>query len=675
LSYNKFFTQGTATTLSLNGNTLTLSGSAALDGTITSGGLVKATGTGHLNGLELDNGLNLSITGAYNETGSIVLGNTGSGTVTIGAAGSLRLVNDSSIFTGLGGGVLVNNGMLVKAGGTSHGAESVIYAAFTNGGSATVAVNSGTLDFHGPSSGFTSTLAGTYTGAGTLSFDAGSFLIAGTAPTLTVSRLLLAQSANMTLTTALTYGGFWDQTGGTLVVGSPGQGVGALTLTGETALDGGLLKGTGTVLASGAVNLGAGVDLEGNLTFTFGTSGVAGTVSQTGSINLGLQTDAITVANVTANETWALAGNSEILGFNGEINNAGTFAKVSGAFDSVVQSGINNTGTLAVDAGTLTLSGVGTLGGSVTGAASLDISGAYKFANNLLLTVGEVILDNPAQPNEVQATLGGDLTYGNDWSQDGGTLALGGHTLTLTGVASLLTGSAVEGSGTIVTNGSALLGGISLLQGADIVVNGTCDQVGNVTLTGGSTAPTLTINGTYTMEPGDVLGGPSNSVVGNVVVDSGGTLVAAGSGLNNGASETIAAGVLDNGKISLSHGEMQFLGSISGTGVLSISNGATLDLLGSTSITNAVSFGSGGAILDLGTPDDFTGMIKGFATGDMVELTGFAFGSVTPVINGNTVTLTETSGQSVTLTFSSAQTASQLMVGEGPHGWLSLIHL
>jgi hypothetical protein len=58
----------------------------------------------------------------------------------------------------------------------------------------------------------------------------------------------------------------------------------------------------------------------------------------------------------------------------------------------------------------------------------------------------------------------------------------------------------------------------------------------------------------------------------------------------------------------------------------------------------------------------------------MVELNGFAFDNITPIVQGDTVTLTE-GNQSVTLTFSTAQTATQLTVGEGPHGWLSLIHL
>jgi hypothetical protein len=175
------------------------------------------------------------------------------------------------------------------------------------------------------------------------------------------------------------------------------------------------------------------------------------------------------------------------------------------------------------------------------------------------------------------------------------------------------------------------------------------------------------------MDAGADLGGPNNSVVGTVVVT--GTLIAAGTGVNPAPGNVIAAAVVDSGKIALSHTEMQFLGPLSGSGNLSISNGATLDLLGSTSVTSAISFGAGGAILELGTPANFTGTIQGFGSGDMVELNGFAFAQITPIVSGKTVTLTEASGQSATLTFSSAQTLSQLIVGEGPHGGLALIHI
>jgi hypothetical protein len=667
LTYAKTFALDQGGTLGLNGYTLTLKGSAGLNGTITNGGVINATGTGHMNGLLLDNGVDLSVSGTYTQAGNIALGSAGSATLAVAKSGTLQLSNNGTIFADSSGS-FSNAGLLIKTGGGSANGESVIEGNFSNATSATVDIAVGTLDFRGPSNGFTDTLAGTFTGGGSLSFDAGSFLDSSTSNLdLAVSRLLLTGNATtLTLTTSLTYDGNWDQTGGTLVVGSPGQGTGSLTLNGETAFDGGLLKGTGTVLATGAVNLGANMDLEGNITCEF-----QGPVSQTGNINLGTLADAITIASVAAGDSWDVKANSSIFGFNGEIENAGTFALVSGGGTSVVQSGLISTGTVAVDSGVLALSGVGTLGGSVTGSAALDISGAYVFASGLALSVGTVILDAPANNGEVQVSLAGNLTFANNWAQEGGTLSLQtgqqSGTLTLEGIASLEAG-AIEGDGTVLAKGATVIGTLSLLQGAQLVIDGNAEQTGNVTLTGGSTAPTLTVgsSGVYTMDAATTLGGQNNSVVGTVVVD--GTLVLSGAGVTE-----IAASLVDNGSIKMTYGEMAFLGSVTGTGSMNISNGATLDLLGSTTITNTLTFGSHGGILDLGTPDNFLGTIAGFATGDMVELNGFAFGGGSLVVQNDTVTITD-GNDSVTLTFSTAQTLSQLEMGVGPHGWLALIH-
>lgn len=675
LAYRNAFTLGQGGVMALNGNTLTLSGSAGLDGTFTSGGAVNLNGTGHLNGLLLDNGVQLDVAGSFTETGTVAVGSSGSGTIDIAGTGTLRLANNSSILSGGSGGTLTNGGMLLKQGGASSSGTSYITSAFSNESGATVDVAVGVIDFRGPSSGFTSTLAGTLTGAGTIGFDAGNYLISNTVPlSLTVARLLIAGSASMTLTTSgasnVDYGGNFDMIGGTLIVGSPGQNSTSLTLGGLTALDGGLLKGTGTVLASGQVNLGNGMDLEGNLSFD-----MTGAVNQTGTINLGLAADSITLADISSHTTWALGGGTGINGFNGQIQNQGTFEKLNGSGTSLVQSGLFNTGTVLIESGTLALSGIGSLGGTVTGGSVLDISGAYQFASGLSLSVGEIILDQPNLNGEEQASLQGNLAFANRWAQEGGTLALNGYTLTLSGTTTLNSGALV-GAGDVTVTGPSLLGNnFGVYQGAVLQLDGATEQTGNVILTGGSTAPTLTIGGnaTYTMDPGTTIGGPGNSVVGTVVV--GGTLVTDGVGINPSPANIIAASLVDNGAIALNYGEMQFLGPLTGHGSTTLSNGATLDLLGNGSVSNGITFGAGGGVLSLGGQESYLGTIAGFTTGDMIELQGVAFTTNPLTVSGNTVTVMENTGASVTFTFSTAQTLSSLMLGEGPHGGLAIIHI
>ena len=680
LTYANNFTLANGGTLNLGNSTLTLTGLSSLAGTV-SNSVLNLSGTGHLNGLTLENGTLLSLSGTYSQTGAIDLGQTGTGTLSIGSNGVLRVAANTAITNPYAGGSLINAGTLIKTGGAAPAGTEYIYAALYNTG--TINASIGTIAFYGPSNGSTSTLAGTLTGAGTIAFDTGNFAITNSGINLNVARLLLANSASVTLTAnALTYGGSFDQTGGTLVVGSPGQlGGSTLTLTGSDAIDGGLLKGTGTVLCSGAVNLDNYATLEGNLSFEFGTSTTAAaTVSQTGTIYLGAELDAITQASIGLNETWALKGGASILGTNGTITNAGVFEKASGAGTSYVDNSFVNlsTGTLVANAGVLTLAGNnGLLGGTVTGSAALDITGNVAFAAGLSLSVGELVLDGG------QILLGADLAYANGFSQSGGTLALGGHTLTLNGITSLESG-AIQGTGEIIVNGPAVIGqgpvvgqALGLQQGAQLLLTGAAEQAGTLSLTGGSSAPTLTIASTYTLDANADIGLPTSSVVGTVIVASTGTLSAGGSGFS-----TITAAVVDSGAIRISSGDLSINGPLSGAGFTTISAGGALELNDNSVTSNAITFGAGGGLLSLGHPNDYTGIINGFTSGDTVELQGFAFAHITPVITAinaggvaSAVTFTETNGQSVTLDFSTTQTGSLLVLGEGAHGGLTITHL
>ncbi len=710
LAYAHAFTLSQGGTLNLGTSVLTLSGLSDLEGTVASSTLALS-GTGHLNALTLENGATAAITGTYSQTGAVNLGQLGTGAIAIQAGGTLREVGNSSITNATSGGTLSNAGTLIKTGGNGVSGATQIDAALVNTGTIDSLV--GTIAFFGPSNGYTSTLGGTLTGAGTMAFETGNFLIASTGTTsalaLTSAHLVLSQSAAITLTSrALSYAGDYAQNGGTLIVGVPGPNGGStLTLSGLTALDDGLLKGTGTVLDSGAVHLGNGMSLEGNLSFDFGTAASAAqTVSQTGTIFLGQELDAITLAQVGAAETWALEGNANILGANGTITNTGLFEKASGGGTSLVQSDFLNTGSLVAASGVLALSGGGTLGGAVTGGAALDISGgnltfgAATYENisgattttttgpTLALTVGELILDGG------QITLDQNLAYGGDWSQESGTLVLGAFdsvsngstsvsdsTLTLNGITSLASG-AIEGPGAVVINGAAVLDQgpypgpqLGLLQGAQLSVNGATDQGGTLQLTGGSASPTLTIGATsiYTLDQNADIGTPNASVVGTVVVA--GVLAASADGAN-----IVTANVVDNGSIHIANGALTFIGTLSGTGSIAISNGGTLDLGTSNTITNAINFGAGGGVLSLVTPEEFHSTIGNFASTDVIELQGFSFlGDPTlsfanGAVSGKALTLTEGNGQSITLDFSTTQSLSSLSLYEGPLGGVALVH-
>ncbi len=653
---NKFSLLGT---LDLNGHAGTLTGYAALDGDV-NGGSLTVSGGGHLNGMVLDNGAVLTVQNSINQTGSITLGgNTGTGTLDIATNGTLRVTGNDFINQGIGAGYLVNSGLIEKTAGNSQSGTMVVYDTVTNTGTIDAAV--GTIDLRGPSGGQASTISGTLDGNGTFAFDSGSYVFNNL--TLNSNRVLFAGSTNVTIATALTYSHNWTETGGLLLLENN------LTLTGNAAFGGGELKGTATVTDSGPLLLESNVDLEGNLNFV-----LSGAVDQVGSINLGALSDSVDQATIGAKTTWSLEGAASISGAYGTITNNGTFARLDGPQNAVVASTLINNNALVVDTGTLSLIGQGTLGGTISGNAVLDISGQFALSRGLSLSVGELILDAPSQTNDIQASLGGDLSYAHDFALEGGTLALNGHTLTLSGVSTFGTG-AIEGSGTMIDNGAATILGVSLIQGGNLQFNGATEQAGNIVLTGGSTAPTLTVGtgGVYTLDNGVGIGGANNGVVGTLTVL--GEVLAAGPG-----TSTIAAAVVNTGTIAISHGQMQFLGPLSGAGAISISAGAILDLDTSNSVSASIGFGSGGGLLYLYNPSSYDGTIGGFASGDAVELNGFAFSNngtlPTLSVNGDKVSIAEPGGgPSTTLTFSSTQTLSQLMLGVGPHGGLAIIHV
>ena len=671
VSYGNVFTLGSTGVLNLNGNAAILSGLSAIDGVVRGGSLTLA-GTGHLNGLVLDNGAAVSVTGTYNQTGNITLGSqSGTGTMTLASGALLRIVGNDSIYLGSGNSELINNGTIDKIGGNTLAGNSVIYSPISNTG--LIQVGLGTLDFYGPAGGSVSTIGGTLAGAGTVAFSQGFYLLSG--ETLTNDRTLFNGSVNVTLATALSYAGSWDQTGGLILVEN------ALALTGEVAFDGGEMKGTATVtVGAGLVHMGQGMDLEGNLTFNLGEAvqggsltTVAETIDQTGAINLGALSDSVDQATIETTTVWNLEGASAISGIYGTITNYGLFDKTSGATDAVVQSDFTNVGSLLVNSGTLTLSGQGELGGTVGGSAVLDLVGGFELAAGLALTVGELIIDANNGSSIAEGTLEGSLAYNHDFAMEGGTLALNGFTLTLGGVASL-GGGAILGSGAVQVNTAATigaLGALQLAQGADLVLDANTQQLSNIIMTGGAAAPVLTIgkSADYTVNNGLFIGGVQDTIVGTVTVD--GTLSAVG-------NSTIAATVLDNGKINLSEGEISFMGPLQGTGALAIGAGAVLDLDTSSYTKLGVTFAAGGAELFLQSPADFGGVINGFATSDVVEIGGFAFvgATLTLASSGTTATATinEINGSSITLNFSNAQTMTSLSLGVGSHGGLALIH-
>lgn len=218
-------------TQNLHGDTLTLSGIAALSsGVVTGPGLMETTGTASLGYVTADGGATLENTATMAQFGNLTLGDaSGAGTATNAVGGTWNFIADNEVSSsGSIEGTFDNRGLLEKTAGTG---TSAILSAFTNATGATIDVGTGTIWLGNA----TDVLAGTVKGAGSL-------YVQGFA---TISSLSVT-------------GGNPDFAGGASVSGS-------VVETGATLFAAGTLTGTGALgLGSGSV-----ADLGGTVTSGF----------------------------------------------------------------------------------------------------------------------------------------------------------------------------------------------------------------------------------------------------------------------------------------------------------------------------------------------------------------------------------------------------------------------
>jgi len=635
------FSVGANGHISLGGNVLTLTGRALLDGEI-GGGATFANGTGRLlNNLVIDNNASLNIGGVFSQSGNIAVGGAA---LTIDAGGTLTLTGNDAIGNTQSLGTLTNAGVFAKTGG---GGTAIISTSFTSTGS--IGAGVGTIDFDGLNNVF----SGTISGAGRVSFGASNqvqgttdYFDAGMALS-TASALIGGNSTSVYLEENLNYAGAWQENGGTLYLDH------TLALSGIAAFDGGLIKGAGTLTASGLVNLG-GIDFEGDTHTT-----LTAHIIQSSAIGLGEQTGSSPTLTVAAGATMTLEGAANIFGTDGNLTNDGALTKAGGAADIVMQGTLANNGTLTIQSGTLSSTGAAVLGGTITGNGVLELSGATTLSSGLSLSVGEVLI---SEPNNATVALSGNLTYAGLFSQHGGTLALDNHTLVLNGGLFLdggtLTGSGVLREGIAATVANYSVGGqanLDLLKGGD--------QSGSVTIQADSQID-IGPHGTYVLDDNQSIAGGGTLVVDGVFHDN-------GFGLS-----TISPSVLDDGTVTAGIGELRFLGSVSGTGVITAASGGQLDFAGSVAAGTGVNLAGGDTSLLLESASSFLGTISGFSAGDFIEITGLQSGVIGDSWNaGDTqLTLSDASGDSFTLNFASAVNTASVTTGIGPHGYIGVYH-
>ncbi len=641
LTYTGVFTQSGGT-VGLNGHTLVLSGTAALDGDFAGAGtlVVAAGASAALNGLVLQDGAVFDIAGTVDQTGYAQFGVTSTDAlqITIAAGGVYDLTADNSTNNSNsnddGDATITNAGLLEKTAGT---ATSAIFTNLVNTG--TILVASGVLDLESIG---TSTLDGTVTGTGVLVLGRDGFLL----DTAVLNVPTLDVASNLTLEEDLTYTGVFTQSGGT--VGLNGH---TLVLSGTAALDGDF-AGAGTlVVAAGASAALNGLVLQDGAVFD-----IAGTVDQTGYAQFGVtSTDALQIT-IAAGGVYDLTADNSTNNSNSNddgdatITNAGLLEKTAGTATSAIFTNLVNTGTILVASGVLDLESIGTstLDGTVTGTGVLVLG-----RDGFLLDTA--VLNVPTLDVASNLTLEEDLTYTGVFTQSGGTVGLNGHTLVLSGTAALDGDFAGAGTLVVAAGASAALNGLVLQDGAVFDIAGTVDQTGYAQFGVTSTDAlqiTIAAGGVYDLTADNSTNNSNSNDDGDATITNAGLLEkTAGTG-----TSAIFTNLVNTGTILVASGELDLAGTVSGNGMLETQGGTVLELNGSVLTGQTVNF-LGGSSLLLGDAAQFQGTIADFTSADTIDLTGFAASSDTYVtgtgliLNGGALTL-DIAGDFTTANFS-----------------------
>jgi fibronectin-binding autotransporter adhesin len=444
-------------------------------------------------------------------------------------AGAGTLVLGSATGNTYNGGTIINDGTITAGANAALGTGGLVVNDTTAGGTAnfnlnghTQAVSSLTLGGAGDTSTSTNNVtlgAGTLTLGGNVTYDAtnnplgstisGGTLALGASRTFTVGSSSSSSGSDLTVSSVISGGagvGLTKAGNGNLVLSSATGN----TYGGDTIINGGTITaGANAALGTGAGNLvvndtSAGGTANFNLgnntqtvnSLTFGGAGDTSTstnnvtIGSTGQLNLGGSVTYDATNNPLGS---TISGGTLALGTADRtftVNSSGS----SGGNDLTISSAISSTGAFGlIKAGTgnLTLSGANTF----TGATAINAGKLTAGATNILNTSSGVTVASGATLN----LNGNAQTITNLNVLSGGTLTYaGGEALTLVGNSNFLGGTLTSGAGThtltiglnavLTFNASFTDNNLNIiLAGGTLMLNGTTDVFGSLTVTAAST--------------------------------------------------------------------------------------------------------------------------------------------------------------------------------------------
>ncbi len=294
----------------------------------------------------------------------------------------------------------------------------------------------------------------------------------------------------------------------------------------------------------------------------------------------------------------------------------------------IVLAGLSITGNLSVTAPGITQSGALSIGGTTFLSAAASAITLNNAANNFvgavsvptatnltLVDTNAIVLGTISITGALSVTAGGAIT-------DSGNLTIGTTTSLTAGAANDIT----------LDNANNFGGAVTVVSGNNVTLNDTGAL--SITSAAVTTNFTLTAGGAVDLGPSTVGGALSVSTSG-AITDSGALDIGGTTSLSPGAGNSVTLDTATN----------DF------TGAVGMANGTNLTLvdanalvLGTISITGALSVTAGGAITDTGnlTIGTTTSLTAG-AANDITLDNANNFGGAVTVVSGNNVTLNDTS--------------------------------
>jgi len=457
-NYGQTYSQiisGAAGTLTVNGGTLTLSGTNTYTGATT----INA-GTLTLNAAAPSG----SAGTLGNASSAVLLGNTsGSSNASLLANGTFTVARPITIQAG-------NTGSITLGGSNTTGTSTFTGAIAANKAVTLVTGSGGTTLFG----------TGIFSGAGAITVN--------------------ATGGTINLTGANTFTGGLNLSAGTLSLGNAtalGGVASTFAIAGNTTLD---ASATTSISAANPININGSFAFTGTSTLNLGTG--LTTLSTSPTITCNSATNALTLGGKITGAFGITKAGVGLLTLSGAASDyTGGVTLSNGTLN------INSTTALGATAGTLSIAAATTInntsGGVITNANNnpISIAGNLTFTgtNDLNLGTGAVTIANSTSPTITTTTSAKTLTLGGVVSGTGLSITKSGAgNLTLSG-NNTFTGSLTATQGTLTLSGSNAYTGATLVNGGSLNLSksggSTISSSSSVTITSG----TLTINSDQTI--------------------------------------------------------------------------------------------------------------------------------------------------------------------------------